>query len=304
MPSRERLTSTTGMSSNISSDRPDTVACVGLIGHPVGHSVSPVFQQAAFDALRLPFRYEAWDTMPADLAATVASLRGDGRIGANVTVPHKEAVAALLDELSAEAAAVGAVNTIVREGRRLVGHNTDVAGFLDALLEDGGFDLQDARVCVLGAGGAARAVVFALLHGGAQRVLLHNRTRERADALVSALGQDHDRLTAVAGAAGDAVHGCDLIVNCTSLGMAGSAQAGESPVAASEIPPSAFVYDIVANPEVTPLLAQALAQGCRTLGGLPMLVRQGAASFSHWTGHGAPLEVMFAAARRAMGHAR
>ncbi|MGD9890932.1 MAG: shikimate dehydrogenase [Dehalococcoidia bacterium] len=292
------------MSNSISNSRPEAAYRVGLIGHPVGHSVSPVFQQAGFDALGLPFRYEAWDTPEAALSARVASLRGEGHRGANVTVPHKQAVAPLLDEVSTEAATAGAVNTIVRDGGRLVGHNTDITGFLDALRHEGGFDVTGAGVCVLGAGGAARAVVYALLRGGARRIALHNRTPARSEALVAALDSDGARLSVSAGSAGDAVRQSDLIVNCTSLGMAGSAHAGDSPLAASEIPPAAFVYDIVANPDVTPLLAAARARGCRTLGGLPMLVRQGAASFTLWTGRDAPLDVMFQAARHAMGHDR
>jgi shikimate dehydrogenase len=275
-------------------------AFVGLIGHPVGHSVSPVFQQAAFDALGLAFRYEAWDTTADGLTVRLASLRAEPFAGANVTVPYKEAVTRLLDRISDEAAAVGAVNTIVRDGDRLLGYNTDIAGFLDALRFEGGLDVHGVRACVLGAGGAARAAVYALLSGGVARVSVHNRTRERADALVSSLDPGDGRLVAAGGDAGAAVAGCDLIVNCTSMGMAGSALAGASPLPAAQIPPGAFVYDIVANPAITPLLAAARSRGCRTLGGLPMLVRQGAAAFTLWTGRPAPLDVMFHAARKAM----
>jgi shikimate dehydrogenase len=273
---------------------------VGLIGHPVGHSISPVFQQAAFDALGLPYRYEAWDTRPEELPAVLDSLRAGERVGANVTVPHKEAVARLIDTRSPEAGATGAVNTVVRAGGRLHGHNTDIPGFLAALREDGGFDPAGVRAVVLGAGGAARAVAYALLSAGAATVRVHNRTPERAAALVAALGEADGRLTAAGGDAGAAVQGCDLIVNCTTLGMAHGPTADASPLAAAAIPPGAFVCDIVANPLVTPLLAAARARGCRTLGGLPMLVRQGAAAFTLWTGQPAPVAVMLAAARRAM----
>lgn len=300
MPSRGRWTSTTAMSNSISRSRDDPVYRVGLIGHPVRHSVSPIFQQAGFDALGLSFCYEAWDTPEADLLKRVASLRDGGRIGANVTVPHKEAVMSLLDHVTDEAAAVGAVNTIVRDGRRLVGHNTDIGGFLDALRIEGRFDVSGARVCILGAGGAARAVVFALLQNGAASIALHNRTTERSVALAAELGGEDSRLSAVEGSAGNAVRGSDLIVNCTSLGMAGGPGAGASPLAASDLSSDVFVCDIVANPEITPLLALARERGCRTLGGLPMLVRQGAASFTLWTGKDAPVDVMFEAARRAM----
>jgi shikimate dehydrogenase len=221
-------------------------------------------------------------------------------VGANVTVPHKAAVARLVDVLGPEARATGAVNTVVRAGSRLHGHNTDVPGFLAALREDGGCDPAGARAVVLGAGGAARAVSFALLAAGAAAVRVYNRTPERAAALVAALGDAGGRLTVAAGDAGAAVQGCDLIVNCTTLGMAHGPAAAASPLTVTEIPPDAFVCDIVANPLVTPLLAAAQSRGCRTLGGLPMLVRQGAAAFTLWTGQPAPVAVMFAAARRAM----
>lgn len=292
------------MSNSISSSRDDPVYRVGLIGHPVRHSVSPVFQQAGFDALGLPFCYEAWDTPEADLRERIASLRDSGRIGANVTVPHKEAVVSLLDHVTDEATAIGAVNTIVRDGRRLVGHNTDIGGFLDALRIEGGFDVRGARVCIFGAGGAARAVIFALLHNGAASIALHNRTIARSEALAAELGGEDGRLAAVTGSPGEAARGSDLIVNCTSLGMAGSPGADASPLAASDVPAGVFVCDIVANPETTPLLALARQNDCRTLGGLPMLVRQGAASFALWTGRDAPIDVMFQAARRAMGHGK
>ena len=274
---------------------------VGLIGHPVGHSISPVFQQAAFDALGLPFRYERWDTPPSDLAATVETLRWGERIGANVTVPHKESVLACLDVLSEEARRTGAVNTIVRRDGRLEGYNTDIAGFEEALQEDGGFDPRDAHVLVIGAGGAARAVIYALLRGEAAQIALWNRSPERADALAGALDPVRRRLRVIGDDVGAAAAGAALIVNCTTLGMAGGPGAGRSPLLEAEIPVGAFVVDVVANPPETPLLAAARTRGCRTLGGLAMLVRQGAAAFELWTGRPAPLAVMFEAARRAMG---
>lgn len=273
---------------------------VGLIGRPVTHSISPRFQQAAFDALDMPWSYEAWDTAPEQLGATIGSLRSGARRGANITVPYKEAVPPLLDAIADTAARVGAVNTITREGFTLTGHNTDVQGFLDALTLDGGFHPGGCSAVLLGAGGAARAVAVALLSAGASRVMVLNRTPRRADALVAALGGD-SRLTTLDGPeASSAAGGADLIVNCTTLGLAGSAGAAESFLREEQIPSRAFVYDIVANPLETPLLNLARRRGCPTLGGLPMLVRQGAAAFTLWTGRPAPLAVMMAAARDAM----
>jgi shikimate dehydrogenase len=277
---------------------------VGLIGDPVAHSVSPVFQQAALDVLGLDGRYEAWLTTAAELPARIASLRATGVLGANVTVPHKQAVVPLLDEVEVTVRRTGAVNTILHRDGRLTGYNTDVQGFVDALRLDGGFDPAGARVAVVGAGGAARAVVWGLLDAGAGMVTIVNRTPARAAALAKDLDDpragywpgspEADTTTAI-------LEACDLIVNCTSVGMLHSAQEQESPIPAGAISPGTFVADIVANPLVTPLLRVAAERGCRNLGGLPMLVRQGAAAFELWTGQPAPLEIMRAAARQAMG---
>ena len=281
-----------------------TIKTVALIGHPVAHSISPHFQQAAFDALALPFRYEAWDTPPEQLPASVAQLRHPDHAGANVTVPHKEAIASLLDRVDEAARATGAVNVIYREGGALAGSNTDIAGFSQALRLEGGLDVRGARAGVLGAGGAARAVVYALLRDGAARVWVHNRTPARAAALVAALSPNERRVAVTSGDPGDPrspLQHCDVLINCTTLGMAHGPGALDAYLRESQIPTGIVVCDLVANPTRTPLLARAEARGCRTLGGLPMLVRQGAAAFTFWTGREAPLDVMFAAARQAMG---
>jgi shikimate dehydrogenase len=274
---------------------------VGLIGDPVAHSVSPAFQQAAFDALGIDARYAAWRTPAAELAARVAALRAPGVLGANVTVPHKQAVMPLLDAVEETARRVGAVNTIVHRDGRLLGANTDVEGFLAALREDGGLDPAGLRVAVLGAGGAARAVVWGLVQAGAARVLVLNRTPAHAAALVRELAPACGLAGPLPAAADEAavLDGVDLLVHCTAIGMRHSATEADLPLPAAAIPTGACVVDIVANPLETPLLRAAAARGCRTLGGLAMLVRQGAAAFERWTGRPAPLDVMFAAARRA-----
>ncbi len=275
---------------------------VGLIGDPVAHSISPIFQQAAFDALAIAARYEAWHTPAAALAERVAALRAPDALGANVTVPHKQAVLPLVDRLHPTAQRAGAVNTIVNEGGRLVGHNTDISGFLDALRLDGGVDPRGARAVVIGAGGAARAVVIALLDAGITRVRVVNRSLERAVALVASLADGRGDAAALEPRRARALlAGADLVVNCTTVGMRHGAHEHELPVPAEALPDDAMVVDIVANPLVTPFLAAAMARGCRVLGGLPMLVRQGAAAFTLWTGMPAPVPVMMAAAERAMG---
>lgn len=275
-----------------------------LLGHPVGHSISPRFQQAAFDHLKLPVRYEASDTPEADLKARVRSLREAEYLGANVTVPHKQRVTPLIDEYSDEVRITGATNCLVGTAGRLTGHNTDVGGFRKALLDVGRCNVAGRKVVVFGAGGAARAVVLALCLDGAAEVLVLNRNARRAAQLVSDL-ESIVKSCLLAGTfdqpfAG-AVESCDVLINCTSLGMAGSEFQGQSPLPRGiSLKPGALVVDVVANPVWTPLLLQAREQGCATLGGLAMLVYQGALAFSLWTGLPAPVEIMMREARAAM----
>lgn len=276
----------------------------GLIGHPVGHSISPVFQQAAFDALGLDARYERWDTPPQALAERVRMLRTDAYLGANVTVPHKEQVAGLLDSVSTLAARAGAVNTVVTRNGALHGDNTDVPGFARALREVGGVSVTGLRVLLLGAGGAARAVVLALQSEGVRSITIANRHRDRAAQLANELAMPAGPALTTAGSDAESlsnvIRESELLVNCTTIGMAGSPMAGVSPLPASLLRAGMMVCDIVANPRVTPLLRDAERAGCRTLGGLPMLVFQGAAAFEAWTGRDAPTEIMMAAAAKAM----
>lgn len=270
---------------------------VGIIGHPLGHTLSPAFQQAAFDHLGIAATYRAYDLLPEDVPPFVAGLRAPDWLGVNVTVPHKERVRPLLDGEAAEAAAVGAVNTIVNDGGRLVGHNTDVVGFRDALAEVG-FAVRGARCVVLGAGGAARAVVYALCAGGAAEIVVANRHVERAQRLLADLAPavPAAALPLDAGALAAALARCDLLVNSTSVGL----RPGETPLPDECLPAQALVYDLIYNPPQTRFLAAAAARGARTLGGLSMLVGQGAASFTLWTGRPAPREVMRRAAEAAL----
>ena len=278
---------------------------VGLIGQGLKHSLSAVMQQAALDHCALAARYELWDTQPEEIEQRVTSLRDEGYLGANVTVPHKQAVMPFLDELDPVATGAGAVNTIVRRERRLTGHNTDVAGFARALSE-AGLDVRGIRAAVLGAGGAARAVTLALIEGRASVISLSDAITERAEALRRDLrGLTSPGTTVVWTYWGDGVferslRKCALLVNCTPVGMRFGPAEGQSPVAAELIPPGCLAFDLVYNPEETPFLQAAWSRGARTAGGLAMLVYQGAASFCLWTGREAPVEVMFQAARKAL----
>ena len=280
-----------------------TTQLVGIFGYPLAHSISPAFQQAAFDHYSLPVRYYAWPTPPDSLEAEVGKLRTEQYLGANVTVPHKERVRPYLDRMDPLARAVGAVNTIVRERQSLVGYNTDAYGFVRSLKERGELDPRGKRVLLLGAGGAARAAAFGLAEEKIAELTIANRTHERArrlaDDVRDSVGQvgtipwDADGLQAAGNAA-------DLIVNSTSIGMKHGDAETQSPLKAHQIAPGCLVYDMVYNPPETRLLIEARRAGASTLGGLPMLIYQGAAAFERWTGRDAPIEVMFRAGETAL----
>jgi shikimate dehydrogenase len=273
-----------------------------ILGYPLKHSLSPVFQQAAFDHCGLEVRYEAWEVPPEGLAGTVSRLKSTKVLGANVTVPHKVAVMPLLDSVEDTALGIGAVNTVMNWEGELVGHNTDVAGFLRGLREEGGFDPKGKNALLLGAGGAARAVAFGLLQAGASRLVIVNRGAERAQQLAQELvNRFGDRVEAHPwGEKADSMKWCQLAVNATTLGMLHSPAEAETPIAAGDIPEGALIYDLVYNPLETPLLREARRAGAGVVGGLTMLIYQGAAAFEMWTGRPAPVDIMFQTARRAL----
>lgn len=276
---------------------------VGLIGYPLKHSISPVFQQAAFDFLGLPVRYEAWETPPEALGDALARVRRPDCLGMNVTIPHKVAVMPALDEVEDRARLIGAVNTIVNRQGRLVGHNTDVDGFLQALRERAQYEPAGKRVVLLGAGGAARAVALGLAWTGVASLAILSRRLERGAALAEAVRGLVPNVVVEAVAWDDeplrrALFGIDLIVNATPIGMK-HGQPG-SPLPPELIAPGVVVYDLVYNPLETPLLADAARAGATPIGGLPMLVYQGAAAFELWTGQRPPLGLMMKRAEDAL----
>lgn len=275
----------------------------GIFGYPLSHSLSPAFQQAAFNHYGLDVHYLAWETPPEGLAEEVAKLRSGDFIGANVTIPHKESVIALLDEVDPLAQAIGAVNTIVKTAGRLVGHNTDAHGFMRELKEDGGFEPAGKRVLLLGAGGAARAAAFALCREGVASITIANRNVSRAEALSAAL--HNDAVGVLAAQLDDTTLEpvaleADLIVNCTSVGMRHGDSEGQTPLSGGIISHEAVVMDMIYNPQNTPFLSGARSAGATALGGMPMLIYQGAAAFEMWTGQEAPIDAMFAAGNVAL----
>ena len=269
--------------------RPARRTLAVLLAHPAGHSLSPAMHDAAFEALGMDGRYVAWDVPPDALADAVARLRaGADLLGANVTVPHKEAVVAHLDELTPEARRLGAVNTIVRRGGRLLGHNTDAIGLAAALA---GLPTPPGpgRALVLGAGGAARAALAVLRDAGAN-VAVFNRTHARAERLAAEWRSQGDVRAVAAEALADAVAGADWLVNTTSVGMHGGPPG--SPLPEGVLPRAGAVVDLVYRPRPTPLLRAAAAAGLVTHDGLEMLLQQGAAAFEAWTGQRPPLGSM------------
>ncbi len=276
---------------------------LGIIGYPIGHSMSPVFQQAALDACGVDAKYVPYQVALDEVEEFVNGLRQPGVLGINVTVPHKLAVMPLLDEIDDWATEAGAVNTIVNRQGRLTGHNTDGYGFLRALQEGADFEPAGRPTLILGAGGAARGVVLALAREGVGDLTIANRTPERAEDLAQLAHARNIPARAIPLAGhelNEAAARAELIVNCTTIGMTHGPGENESPLSGDAIPPTALVNDLVYNPLETRLLREAAQAGAKTLGGIQMLVYQGAASFEMWLERPAPVPVMLAAAVQAM----
>jgi shikimate dehydrogenase len=271
-----------------------------VIGHPVAHSLSPALHNAAFAAAGLDWVYVALDVEPGAVADAFAGVRALGIAGLSVTMPHKEAAAAAADELTDDARRLGAVNCVVNRRGALVGHNTDGPGLLAALDAEVGYAPHGARCVVLGAGGAARAVVLALARADAAEVAVVNRTPDRA-AAAAALAGDRGVVVAPA-AAGARLAAADLVVNATPVGM-GEPAAADVPFDLDHLRPGQVVADLVYRPLVTPLVAGARDRGVTAVNGLGMLVHQAALAFELWTGVDAPLDVMTGVVEAAVGAA-
>jgi shikimate dehydrogenase len=261
-----------------------------LLGHPVSHSLSPVFQNAALAAARIPVRYEAMDVRPGILHNTLDDAKADHWAG-NVTVPHKEAVFARCTDVSAVARRTGAVNTFRASPAGIVGHNTDVAGFRDAVRQLLGAEPRGLTFGVIGAGGSAAAVLAAIESWPGCRALVTNRSPDRLAALVarfSSIAQSSD--------AGEIAAGADVVVNATSLGL----RADDPPaIDIASLGRDAAVLDLVYSAQDTRLVQDARARGLRADDGLSMLVGQGAAAFEWWFGVPPDRDVMWRSLGRA-----
>jgi len=261
---------------------------VVLIGHPVAHSLSGAMQQAAFDSAGIDAKYELWDRAPIALADAIAEVRGDDFLGVNITIPHKERVVPLIDKLTEEAQATGAVNTLTREGRRLVGHNTDVPGFVAALDKLVGRQKMPRAAVVLGAGGGARAVVYGLIRAGFQRIIVFNRHLHRAEGMVRFFAKSAAHMDLKAMPWHESIIESELakakvLINATSIGLYPGID-DRLAIALDSLRPGLVVADVIPNPPRTHLVRDAEARGCIVLDGLGMLVNQGVIGIKYWTG--------------------
>jgi shikimate dehydrogenase len=262
----------------------------------VDHSLSPVLHNAAFAALGLDWVYVALPVERGDVAAAIAGARALGLVGLSVTMPHKGPVAAQMDQLSATAQRLGAVNTVIRQGSELVGESTDGDGFLAALRTDAGWDPAGRRCLVLGAGGAARAVILALADAGAAAVSVVAR-RPNAGEEAAALAGRAGTVASI-----EAVADAELIVNATPVGMTDGLGSDDLPLGLdrSRLGPGQLVVDLIYAPSSTPLLEAARAAGAGLANGLGTLIHQAALQSRLWTGMAPPLEVLSAAAAAAL----
>jgi shikimate dehydrogenase len=276
----------------------------GVIGDPIEHTMSPVMHNAAFKELGLDYLYVSFRVRKEELGKAVESIRALNIRGLNVTTPHKVAIIPFLDELDPLVERIGAVNTIVNDDGVLTGYNTDATGFLQALL-DKGVKPERKNTVILGAGGASRAISFILAERGAHLVILNrlleldwaeelaHRISQVFKKEVRALELNEKNLEMM-------LEGADILINATSVGM--SPDVDETPFPARLLKPALIVFDIVYNPIQTRLLKEAEAAGAQTIGGLDMLVWQGAIAFEKWTGRKAPLDLMRREVIKALGH--
>lgn len=275
---------------------------VGVIGDPIEHSCSPPMHNAAFEQLGIDYVYVAFHVKAADLPAAVAGFKALNIAGINVTVPHKQGVIPLIDSLSREAELIGAVNTLVFTKGKIEGHNTDARGFIAAMTESGVDVPRGESVVVLGAGGAARAVVVSLALAGIKKISIANRTPARAiqlaadiapktDTNIEGIGLDDPTLP-------DAIANSVMLVNTTSAEMD-----VEHPMLIDEqwLHPQLIVYEIIYNPPETQLIKAARERGLQTISGIGMLVHQGAIAFELWTGQYPPADTMRNALITALG---
>lgn len=275
---------------------------LAVLGDPVEHSLSPVFQNTALEAAGVDARYVALRIRAEELPDFLKGIRHSNIKGFNATIPHKEALAGLCDKLSKEAQLIGAVNTVTVKNGKLHGDNTDGSGFLTSLREETKFEPKGKKVCLLGSGGAARAIAYSLAKAGTSQIVLANRTAPKARELAAELGEKVKKTKFSASShrsseLSRAVEGADLLVNTTSVGLGGR---GIISLPWGVLPKSAVIADIVYEPRLTPLLTEGKRRRYKIVDGLGMLIHQGARSFEIWTGEKPDVAKMRKAAEKAL----
>ncbi|MFC3748281.1 shikimate dehydrogenase [Paenibacillus sp. GCM10012306] len=263
---------------------------LGVMGDPIGHSKSPLMHSAALNAMGISGAYVPLHVKPENLGEAVHAIRTLGFRGVNITIPHKVAVMEYLDRLDESALAIGAVNTIVNDDGVLTGYNTDGIGYVRSLKAEAIPDLSGTRIMVIGAGGAARGIVAALLQESPASIIIANRTADKAQELAaewrqsgSLAGISLDEMT-------EHLKDIDVLINTTSVGM--YPHIDGLPVNPALLPPGIVVSDLIYNPLHTRLLTESLERGCIIHGGLGMFVYQGAYALEYWTGQAAPVDIM------------
>lgn len=263
----------------------------GVIGDPIKQSKSPIMMNRAFRETGINGVYAAFHITDEKLGHFIDGVRAMGIRGVNVTIPHKLRVMELLDEIDDDARVIGAVNTIVNHNGRLTGYNTDGIGYVRSLKEEAVSQLEGKRIVVIGAGGAARGIVYALLKEKPETITMANRTLERAEELVASIEADSLRLRASSIEQLEEQCGnADIVINTTSVGMFPNVD--QSPIPGEWLKPGAVASDLIYNPLKTKFLRQAEARGCIAHGGLGMFIYQGAYAFEYWTGQNAPVKAM------------
>lgn len=274
---------------------------LGVMGDPIGHSKSPAMHNIALEASGIPGMYVPLHVKPEQLAEAVAGTKALGFSGFNVTIPHKVEMLKLMDELDESAVCCGAVNTVVIQNGKLKGYNTDGIGYVRSLKEELNSELSGKHITILGAGGAARGVVYALLREQPASVTVINRTVDKAEQLATEFSNDNLQVQSGSYEALDKVLSqTDILINTTSIGM--SPNSDETPLEQSRIPEGIIVSDLIYNPLETRFLREAKSRGCTVVGGLGMFVYQGAYAYEYWTGQPAPVSVMRSALLEAMNH--
>ena len=272
---------------------------VGVFGHPVAENPTVVMEEAGFQALQLNWRYLTIEVLPEDLEAAIRGMRAFNMRGINLTIPHKVEVLKYLDEVKPDAALMGAVNTVVRVGNKLVGENTDGKGFMQSLRQDAKVEPKGKLVVVMGAGGAARAITVELALAGVQQITIVNRSVERGQGLTELLQTKTPVKAGFVQWQGRYIipADTDILVNATSIGLA--PRSHEKPeIDYGSIRAGMLVCDVIPAP-MTPFLKEAQARGAKSVDGLGMLVYQGAIAFKLWTGLDAPVNAMYKALAKA-----